>query len=249
MGVATQNPVLRERFSGKPEFVENFFLFIAEEVREILADLGFRTMEEAIGRAELLDVSRAVDHWKAAGLDLTPLLHVPALADDAARHHVRDQDHGLDRALDQTLIQLCEGALEDATPVHLELPIRNVNRTVGTLLGSEVTRRFGGDGLAPDTISIDFTGSAGNSFGAFLPRGITMRLEGDANDYVGKGLSGGRLVVRPPRDAIVRGGGQHHRRQRHRLRGDVGRDLPARRRGGAVLRPQLRRQRGRRGRR
>jgi glutamate synthase (NADPH/NADH) large chain len=146
-------------------------------------------------------VSRAVDHWKAAGLDLTPLLHVPALADDAARHRVRDQDHGLDRALDQTLIQLCEGALQDATPVHLELPIRNVNRTVGTLLGSEVTRRFGGQGLAPDTITIDFTGSAGNSFGAFLPRGITMRLEGDANDYVGKGLSGGRLVIRPPRDA------------------------------------------------
>jgi glutamate synthase (NADPH/NADH) large chain len=201
VGVATQNPVLRERFSGKPEFVENFFLFIAEEVRELLADLGFRSMEEAIGRAELLDVSRALDHWKAAGLDLTPLLHVPALADDAVRHRVRDQDHGLDRALDQTLIQLCEGALEDATPVHLELPIRNVNRTVGTLLGSEVTRRFGGQGLAPDTITIDFTGSAGNSFGAFLPRGITMRLEGDANDYVGKGLSGGRLIVRPPRDA------------------------------------------------
>ncbi|HKY15570.1 MAG TPA: glutamate synthase large subunit [Microthrixaceae bacterium] len=199
VGVATQNPVLRERFTGKPEFVENFFLFIAEEVRELLAQLGFRTLEQAIGRAEVLDVSRAIDHWKASGLDLSPILHVPELADGAARHQTHTQDHGLDRALDQTLIQLCEGALEDATPVHLELPIRNVNRTVGTLLGSEVTKRYGGAGLPADTISIDFTGSAGNSFGAFLPSGITMRLEGDANDYVGKGLSGGRLVVRPPR--------------------------------------------------
>jgi glutamate synthase (NADPH) large chain len=170
-------------------------------VRELLAQLGFRTLEEAIGRAEMLDVARAVDHWKASGLDLSPLLHVPALADGAVRHNTRSQDHGLELALDQTLIQLCEGALEDATPVHLELPIRNVNRTVGTLLGSEVSRRYGGDGLADDTIQIDFTGSAGNSFGAFLPRGITMRLEGDANDYVGKGLSGGRLVIRPPRVA------------------------------------------------
>jgi glutamate synthase (NADPH/NADH) large chain len=204
VGVATQNPVLRERFSGRPEFVENFFLFIAEEVRELLADLGFRSVEEAIGRAELLDVSRALDHWKASDLDLSPLLHVPALTDGQARHRIREQDHGLDRALDQTLIQLCEGALVDATPVHLELPIRNVNRTVGTLLGSEVTRRYGGAGLPPDTVTIDFTGSAGNSFGAFVPRGITLRLEGDANDYVGKGLSGGTIVIRPPRDAPFR---------------------------------------------
>ncbi len=201
VGVATQNPVLRKRFSGRPEFVENFFRYIAEEVRELLAELGFRSLEEAIGHAEVLDVEAAVDHWKAAGLDLTPILHVVEPWPDDHRHHVRTQDHGLERALDQTLIQLSEGALEDGTPVHLELPIRNVNRTVGTLLGSELTRRWGSDGLATDTITVDFTGSAGNSFGAFLPSGITLRLEGDANDYVGKGLSGGRVIVRPPADA------------------------------------------------
>jgi glutamate synthase (NADPH/NADH) large chain len=198
VGIATQNPELRKRYSGRPEFVENFFRFIAEEVREYLAQLGFTSIEEAIGHAEVLDVASAVDHWKAAGLDLTPILHVVEPWDSDHRHHVRSQDHGLDRALDQTLIQLAEGALEDGTPVHLELPIRNVNRTVGTLLGSELTRKWGGAGLADDTIQVDFTGSAGNSFGAFLPRGITLRLEGDANDYVGKGLSGGRVIVRPP---------------------------------------------------
>jgi glutamate synthase (NADPH/NADH) large chain len=201
VGVATQNPELRSRFTGKPEFVENFFLFIAEEVRELLAELGFRSIQEAIGHAEVIDIEAAVDHWKASGLDLTPLLHVVEPWDGDHRHHTRTQDHGLDRALDQTLIQLSEGALEDGTAVHLELPIRNVNRTVGTLLGSELTRKWGAEGLADDTITIDFTGSAGNSFGAFLPRGITLRLEGDANDYVAKGLSGGRIVVRPPVDS------------------------------------------------
>jgi glutamate synthase (NADPH/NADH) large chain len=198
VGVATQNPELRKRFTGRPEFVENFFRFIAQEVREYLAQLGFTTIEEAIGHAEVLDVAAAVDHWKAAGLDLTPILHVVEPWDSDHRSHKRTQDHGLDRALDQTLIQLAEGALEDGTPVHLELPIRNVNRTVGTLLGSELTRKWGGAGLAQDTIQVDFTGSAGNSFGAFLPRGITLRLEGDANDYLGKGLSGGRVIVSPP---------------------------------------------------
>jgi glutamate synthase (NADPH/NADH) large chain len=201
VGVATQNPELRSRFSGKPEFVVNFFEFIAQEVRELLAELGFRSIQEAIGHAEVIDVEAAVDHWKASGLDLTPLLHVVEPWDGDDRHHTRTQDHGLDRALDQTLIQLSEGALEDGTAVHLELPIRNVNRTVGTLLGSELTRKWGAEGLADDTICVDFTGSAGNSFGAFLPRGITLRLEGDANDYVGKGLSGGRIIVRPPRSA------------------------------------------------
>ncbi len=201
VGVATQNPELRRRFSGKPEFVVNFFEFIAEEVREYLARLGLRTLEEAVGRVDLLDTALAVSHWKAAGLDLTPVLHAPELGADGPKHQVAVQDHGLDRALDNTLIQLAEGALADGRPVRLELPIRNVNRTVGTMLGYEVTRRWGGDGLPPDTITVAFTGSAGQSFGAFLPRGITLRLTGDANDYLGKGLSGGRLIVAPSADS------------------------------------------------
>ena len=201
VGVATQNPELRKRFTGKPEFVVTFFEFIAQQVREYLAQLGFRSIDEAVGHAELLDVKPAVDHWKAAGLDLAPVLAVPDLPEGTPRRRVRDQDHGLDVALDQTLIQLCEGALLDARPVHLELPVRNVNRTVGTMLGSMVTRRFGGEGLPDGTIDLTFTGSAGQSFGAFLPRGITMTLLGDANDYVGKGLSGGRIVVRPAPEA------------------------------------------------
>ena len=197
VGVATQNPLLRQRFTGKPEFVVNFFEFIAEEVREYLAALGCRTLEEAVGRAELLDVADAVSHWKAAGLDLTPVLHVPDLPDGAARSRRTGQDHGLDRALDNTLIQLAEGALADGSPVCLDIPVRNVNRTVGTMLGYEVTRRWGGAGLPDDTINVRFTGSAGQSFGAFVPSGITLRLSGDANDYLGKGLSGGRIIVAP----------------------------------------------------
>ncbi|MGW1071738.1 glutamate synthase large subunit [Streptomyces sp. NPDC002537] len=206
VGIATQNPVLRERFAGKAEFVVNFFEFIAEEVRELLAELGFRTLEEAVGRAELLDTERAVGHWKAQGLDLAPLLHVPELPSGAVRHRVTEQDHGLAKALDNELIELAADALaahsaEDARPVRAQVPIRNINRTVGTMLGHRVTKRFGGAGLPDDTVDITFTGSAGQSFGAFLPRGITLRLEGDANDYVGKGLSGGRIVVRPDRGA------------------------------------------------
>ncbi|MBP2702278.1 glutamate synthase large subunit [Microbispora sp. RL4-1S] len=201
VGVATQNPELRRRFSGKPEFVVNFFEFVAQEVREYLAELGYRSLDEIIGRADLLDTSRAVDHWKAAGLDLSPILYQPELPEGTPRHRVVEQDHGLDKALDNTLIQLAEGALALGEPVTLELPIRNVNRTVGTMLGHEVTKRYGGAGLPDDTIDVSFTGSAGNSFGAFVPRGITLRLTGDANDYLGKGLSGGRLVVRPHPDA------------------------------------------------
>jgi glutamate synthase (NADPH/NADH) large chain len=197
VGVATQNPELRKRFSGRPEFVVNFFEFIAEEVREYLAALGFRTLAEAVGRADLLDTTDAVDHWKAAGLDISPILHVPDLPAGAARHNTTTQDHGIDRALDNTLIQLAEGALQDAKPVTLDLPVRNVNRTVGTMLGYEVTRRWGGKGLPDATILVRFSGSAGQSFGAFLPRGITLRLAGDANDYLGKGLSGGRIIVAP----------------------------------------------------
>jgi len=201
VGVATQNPVLRKRFTGQPEFVVTFFEFVAEQVREHLAALGFRSLAEAIGHVEVLDTRAAVDHWKASGLDLTPILHVPTSPWEQDLHCTKTQDHGLELALDQTLLQLCEGALLDASPVTLELPIRNVNRTVGTILGHEVTKRYGADGLPTDTIQILFTGSAGQSFGAFVPHGITLRLHGDANDYLGKGLSGGRLVVRPPLDA------------------------------------------------
>ncbi|HEX3825010.1 MAG TPA: glutamate synthase large subunit [Mycobacteriales bacterium] len=195
VGIATQNPELRKRYSGKPEFVQTFFEFIAEEVREHLAALGFRSIEEAIGHVELLDTTAAIDHWKAEGLDLSPIFHAPDVEGD--RHCTREQDHGLDSALDNTLIQLCEGALADASPVRLDLPIRNVNRTVGTMLGHEVTKRYADAGLPDGTIDVTFTGSAGQSFGAFVPSGITLRLHGDANDYLGKGLSGGRLVVRP----------------------------------------------------
>ncbi len=201
VGVATQNPVLRRRFTGKPEFVVNFFEFVAEEVREYLAALGFRTLDEAIGRVEMLDTRDAVEHWKASGLDLSPILHMPELPEGTALRRVTEQDHGLEKALDNTLIQLAEGAIEHGTRVKLELPIRNINRTVGTMLGHELTRQRGAGGLPDDTIDVTFTGSAGNSFGAFVPRGITLRLIGDANDYVGKGLSGGRLTLRPPADA------------------------------------------------
>ncbi|MEU8171950.1 glutamate synthase large subunit [Microbispora hainanensis] len=201
VGVATQNPELRKRFTGKPEFVVNFFEFIAQEVREYLAELGYRSLDEVIGRADLLDTTQAVEHWKAAGLDLSPILHQPELPEGTPRRKVVEQDHGLDKALDNTLIQLAEGALNLGEPVTLELPIRNVNRTVGTMLGHEVTKRYGGAGLPDNTIDVSFTGSAGNSFGAFVPRGITLRLTGDANDYLGKGLSGGRIVVRPHPDA------------------------------------------------
>jgi glutamate synthase (NADPH) large chain len=195
VGVATQNPELRKRFTGKPEFVQTFFEFIAEEVREHLAALGFRSIEDAVGHVELIDATEAVDHWKTAGLDLTPIFHSPDVEGD--RRRTRSQDHGLDKALDITLVQLSEGALSDARPVRLELPIRNVNRTVGTILGHEVTKRYAGEGLPDDTIDVTFTGSAGQSFGAFVPKGITLRLLGDANDYLGKGLSGGRIIVRP----------------------------------------------------
>jgi glutamate synthase (NADPH) large chain len=197
VGVATQNPDLRSRFDGKAEFVVNFFEFLAQEVRGYLARLGFRTLAEAVGHAELLDPAAAAAHGKAAGLDLTPILHVPALPPGAARRCTGGQDHGLDRALDNTLIELAEGALRDGRAVTLELPVRNVNRTVGTMLGHEVTRRWGGEGLPDNTIDISFRGSAGQSFGAFLPRGITLRLAGDANDYLGKGLSGGRIIAAP----------------------------------------------------
>jgi glutamate synthase (NADPH) large chain len=197
VGVATQNPELRRRFAGRPENVVNFMEFIAGQVREYLAMLGFRSLAEAVGQAELLEPAAPAGHRNAAFLDLAPLLHVPALPPGAARRKTTSQASHLHLALDNTLIQLAEGALADGSQVRLELPVRNVNRAVGTMLGYEVTRRWGGKGLPADTIAVGLRGSAGQSLGAFLPAGITIRLSGDANDYVGKGLSGGRVVVVP----------------------------------------------------
>lgn len=197
VGVATQDPQLRAKFSGKPEFVVTFFEYIAEEVREYLAALGFRSLDEAIGAVETLDASKAVEHYKASGLDLQPILTPITSPFGGERRCVTSQDHGLDVALDQELIRQAQPALEHQKSVSIVTSISNVNRTVGTLLGHEVTKRYGALGLADDTIRIEFTGSAGQSFGAFIPKGITMILLGDANDYVGKGLSGGRVIVRP----------------------------------------------------
>ncbi len=202
VGIATQNPVLRERFTGKPEFVENFFRFIAEEVREYLAELGFRTIAEAVGHAEALDVLPALEHWKARGLDLSTILFVPELPAGASRRKAQDQDHGLAKALDNELIRLAAPALENGERVQASLDVRNNQRSVGAMLGGEVARRYGGAGLPEDTVAFTLRGTAGQSFGAFLPRGVTLRLFGDANDYVGKGLSGGRVVIRPDEDAL-----------------------------------------------
>ena len=201
VGIATQNPELRKRFNGQPEFVINFFEYIAEEVREYLAQLGFRTLKEAVGHVELIDAERAVNHWKAQGLDISPMLVVPQNPYSSTPYMSVAQDHGLVDALDNQLIALSKAALADATPVSISLPIRNVNRTVGTMLGYEITKKWGGEGLPDGTITINFTGSAGQSFGAFLPSGVDMRLEGDSNDYLGKGLSGGRIVLHPHRDS------------------------------------------------
>jgi glutamate synthase (ferredoxin) len=201
VGIATQNPVLRAKFEGQAEHVVNFFHFIAEEVRELMAQLGFRKFEDMIGRSDLIDMRRAVDHWKAQGLDLSAILYRPDVDDSVATHQVAEQDHGLENTLDQELLRRAVRALEHGEHVAFELPIRNVHRTVGTMLGSEVTRRFGFNGLPDDTIEIGFNGSAGQSFGAFVPAGMTLTLEGDANDYIGKGLSGGKLIVLPPREA------------------------------------------------
>jgi glutamate synthase (NADPH/NADH) large chain len=198
VGIATQNPELRKRFNGRPEFVTTYFEYVAEEVRELLAALGLRSLDEAIGRVDLLDTVEAVRHWKASGLDLGPVLAPADSTYPIAPRQVREQDHGLEQALDHKFLAACEPAVAEGTPVAVELKISNVDRTVGTLLGSEISRRRGGKGLPDDTINLTFHGSAGQSFGAFLPRGVTMRLFGDANDYFGKGLSGGRLVVRPP---------------------------------------------------
>jgi glutamate synthase (ferredoxin) len=201
VGVATQDPELRKNFTGKAEFIVNFFQFIAQEVREYMAALGFRTVDEMIGRVDRLNVRPAVNHWKARGLDFSAMLHQVDDAADAPRRRMRSQDHGLEHAVDHAIIAHCADALERRTPVAMSLPISNAHRTVGTMLGYEVTRRHGATGLPDDTIRLQFTGSAGQSFGAFVPRGITLRLEGDSNDYVAKGLSGGKVIVYPPRQA------------------------------------------------
>ncbi len=201
VGIATQDPRLRERFDGDPEHVVHYFRFVAEEVRELMARLGFRTVDEMVGRMDKLRTDKAIEHWKGRRLDLSPLLDLPRVPADVGTRRLKAQDHGIDDVLDRKLIELCRDALEDGRPVELRLPIRNSNRTTGTILGSEVTRRYGADGLPADTIDIHFKGSAGQSFGAFLPNGITMTLEGDANDYMAKGLSGGRIIVFPPRES------------------------------------------------
>ena len=204
VGVATQNPELRKRFAGKPEHVENFMRFIAAEMREIMAGLGFRTIPEMVGRTDRLKATEAIRHWKATGLDLSPLLYRPQVADSVGSYCTETQDHGIEHSLDdQVLLPVCRNALRHGTHVRSTLPIRNVNRVTGTRLGSEITRRYGADGLPDDTIQLKFVGSAGQSFGAFIPRGLTLTIEGEANDYIGKGLSGGKIIVRPdPRSSL-----------------------------------------------
>ena len=204
-GVATQDPRLRERFAGKPEHVVNFMRFVATQLREIMAELGFRTLTEMVGRVDRLEPQAAIDHWKAQGFDFSNILYQPDSGPEVGRYQTQLQDHGLEKSLDMTtLLELCRHAIDNGTKVEASLPVRNVNRVVGTITGSEITRKWGPQGLPDDTIRIRFTGSAGQSFGAFMPRGMSFTLEGDANDYVGKGLSGGRIAVFPPRAATFK---------------------------------------------
>ena len=212
VGIATQDPELRKQFKGQPEHVINFFFYLAEQVREYMAQLGFRKFDEMVGRVDMLDTQEAAHHWKAKGIDLSAILYSPPLPARVARHCVQAQDHGLELALDHQLIAAAKPALEKQTPVTASFAIRNVHRTVGAMLGGEIARRYGSKGLPEETIKFNFEGSAGQSFGAFLPAGVTLRLEGEANDYVGKGLSGGRIVVYPskksgfvPEESIIVG--------------------------------------------
>ncbi len=204
VGIATQDPDLRARFAGKPEHVINYFFFIAEHLREIMAQLGFQTVAEMVGRVDVLETEAVISHWKTQGIDLSNLLHVPQVPGDVATHCVREQDHGLEQVIDRELIALCAGSLKNGSPVKLSYPIRNHQRTVGAMLSGEVSLRYGEDGLPDDTIQVEFKGSAGQSFGAFLAKGVTLLLEGDANDYFGKGLSGGKIVVYPPANSAFR---------------------------------------------
>jgi glutamate synthase (NADPH) large chain len=201
VGIATQDPVLREKFKGQPEDAINFFFFIAEQVRQIMAQLGFRKMDEMVGHVEMLDTRQAVEHWKARGLDFSEVLYLPPMPSRVARRCTVKQDHGLDEALDFKLIDHAKEAIENLTPIEIKLPIRNIHRTVGAMLSGEIARKYGAAGLPPDTIKFKFTGAAGQSFGAFLANGVTLELEGESNDYVGKGLSGGRLIVYPPKNS------------------------------------------------
>jgi glutamate synthase (NADPH/NADH) large chain len=199
VGIATQDPVLRARFTGQPEHVINFFFFIAEQMRQHMAKLGFRTVDEMVGRVDKLDAALADAHWKAKGIDLSSILYSPVLPSRVARRRIHAQDHGLDQALDHVLIAAARPALESAQAVTGSFAIRNVHRTVGAMLGGEIARRYGSAGLPDETIHFKFSGSAGQSFGAFVPNGVTLELEGDSNDYVGKGLSGGRIIAYPPK--------------------------------------------------
>jgi glutamate synthase domain-containing protein 3 len=201
VGIATQDPVLRKKFAGKPEHVINLMMFIAEELREIMAQLGFRKLEDMVGRVDMLDGTEAVEHWKARGINLSHILHRPDVPKEVPTHCVQKQDHGLEKALDVQLIEAAKPALEHGKRVDLGFAIRNINRTACTMLSAEVSRRWGERGLPPETINIKLTGSAGQSFGAFLANGIAVNLEGDANDYFAKGMSGGLIVVYPPRNA------------------------------------------------
>jgi len=204
VGIATQDPALRKKFAGKPEHVINYFFFVAEQLRELMAKLGFRKMDEMIGRSDMLDLRLGVEHWKAKGLDYSQLLYHPEAPSRVGRRCMIGQDHGLDQALDAKLIDHARPAIDNGTPVEISLPIRNVHRTVGAMLSGEIARKYGSAGLEPGTIHCKFSGSAGQSLGAFLARGVTLELEGDSNDYVGKGLSGGKIIVYPPKGSTFK---------------------------------------------
>jgi glutamate synthase domain-containing protein 3 len=203
VGIATQKPELRKNFSASPDHVVNFFTYVAEECREIMAELGFRTFDEMVGRVDMLDTENAIEHWKAKGIDLSNLLKKPDVPEGIAIHHVGAQQHDLQTILDRVLLEHSQDAIEHEKPVYIELPIHNTDRTVGTMLSSGIVRQYGSMGLPEDTINIRFSGSAGQSFGAFLTHGVTMTLEGDSNDYVGKGLSGGKVIIMPSRRSSI----------------------------------------------
>jgi len=201
VGIATQDPMLRKKFTGTPENVINYFFFVAEQIRQWMSQMGFRKMSDMIGRADMIEMRPALEHWKAKGLDYSQLLFTPPVPGRVSRRCTIKQDHGLGAALDNRLIELAKPALENGTSVDFKLPIRNVDRTVGAMLSGEIARKYGGSGLPAETIRFTFSGSAGQSFGAFLAHGVTLELEGDCNDYAGKGLSGGKLIVYPPRNS------------------------------------------------